>query len=134
MKSFLKQRSAGPNFVAKHHFLSFFFFKKKISQALDNYLAISILRVKEGLDCSHLIGGLEENIPRGTPTSAKGPDRVSSAASMGFENIMEVDPTDPEANEGKTNEVQPATLKGNKIVFVGKDKRKEKKETLGIYR
>jgi hypothetical protein len=60
------------------------------SEVLDNAMAIAILRVKEGLDCSHLVGSLSTEGLEKTLNSHGG-----SQNSLGYENHgLELDPSD----------------------------------------
>jgi len=105
------------------------------SQALDNYLAIAILRTKDPLDSSHLLGGLEENLPHSLR-----PFSPTSPAGNGLENILEMDPSDPDGSTGDSPTTKEtlvtATRRGNKLVFDGKGPppKETEPELRGVYR
>lgn len=95
-------------------------------------MAIAILRVKGGFDIA-TGGGIDVVV---TENELK---RVSSYASMdGYDNRMNVDPTDPEA----INEIpspHPPTLehtkkKEHKLIFGGKKNDKGDDGVMGVYR
>lgn len=73
-------------------------------------MAVSILRVKDGLDCSHLVGSL-------VPEELHKSDSQGSFGSY-VNNGMELDATDPAAAGGKNGTSYPASpisLKENQI-------------------
>lgn len=98
------------------------------SQALDNYLAIAILRTKKPLDTSHIKGVLEENLPR-SPYP-----KVPGKKIIGFDNILKMDPTDPEGSPVPNEPLTAATRRGNKIVFGQNPIKNSEEEVRGVYR
>ena len=104
------------------------------SDAFENHMAITILRAPEGFDISHL-----------AQVAAIGKEALSRSTSTGFggghENQLTHDPTDPDFRQSaaangnsKPTSLEPAKLKGNKLVFANGGKKGKNDGIAGYYR
>lgn len=94
-----------------------------IHECFDNHMSMAILRVKEGLDCSHLVGSL----------SPDGMIKNDSQGSLGgyVNNGMELDATDPNESGSPQNHKEEEIQHEN---MFGKKGNKSADGVLGVYR
>ena len=113
------------------------------SEALDNYMAIAILRVKDGLDISHLITSPNGSFHESKDFSMMEKENSSNTSLQSYENQVAYDPSDPDGNLEEATHTVPEILtspttgakrKRNKLIF-GKNSNKGKAEdVMGVYR